>query len=70
MFWIGITLGSLVLLMVQYPRRRVEHGVAPRFEAATRTLPLMAMLFLPIAFNLEMLYPWARPEAERRDDQH
>ena len=25
--------------------------------------PLMAILFLPIALNLPVLYPWARPEA-------
>ena len=26
------------------------------------TLPLLAVLFLPLAFNLPTLYPWARPE--------
>jgi hypothetical protein len=31
-------------------------------EAATRTLPLMALLFIPILFGLGMLYPWAHPE--------
>jgi len=64
MFWIGISLGSLVLLMVQYLSGGAWGLVARRvFEAATRTLPLMALLFLPIAFNLEVLYKWARPEA-------
>ncbi|ODS52193.1 MAG: hypothetical protein ABS36_18545 [Acidobacteria bacterium SCN 69-37] len=40
-------------------------GMAGRriWEAGTRTLPLMALLFLPIAFNLDTLYAWARPEA-------
>ena len=33
------------------------------FEAAVRTLPAMAILFLPIAFNVTHLYEWARPEA-------
>ena len=33
------------------------------FEASTRTLPLMVLLFLPIAFNLPVLYEWVRPEA-------
>jgi hypothetical protein len=28
-----------------------------------RTLPAMAILFLPIAMNLPALFPWARPEA-------
>lgn len=64
MFWIGITLGSLVLLMVQYLSGGAWGLVGRRvFEASARTLPLMAILFLPIAFNLEVLYSWARPEA-------
>ncbi|HXF59559.1 MAG TPA: hypothetical protein VN539_07020 [Candidatus Saccharimonadales bacterium] len=30
-------------------------------EAATRVLPVMALLFLPLLFGLETLYPWTRP---------
>jgi hypothetical protein len=33
------------------------------FEAAARTLPLVALLFIPIAFGIPKLYLWARPEA-------
>jgi hypothetical protein len=36
-------------------------------EAAARTLPLMALLFVPILFGLRDLYPWARPEAVAAD---
>jgi hypothetical protein len=61
-FWIGLTLGPLAVLMIQhltgggwtYPSRRI-------LEAATRNLPLMAVLFVPIALNLPALYAWARP---------
>ncbi len=64
MFWIGISLGSLSLLMVQYLSGGAWGLVARRiFEASTRTLPLMALLFIPIAMNLPTLYKWARPEA-------
>jgi hypothetical protein len=64
MFWMGITMGSLALLMVQYLSGGAWGLVGRRvFEASTRNLPLMALLFLPIAFNLPVLYPWARPEA-------
>ncbi|MEO6221994.1 MAG: hypothetical protein ABIP90_02005 [Vicinamibacterales bacterium] len=64
MFWMGISLGSLLLLMVQYLSGGAWGLVARRiFESGARTLPLMAVLFLPIAFNLETLYSWARPEA-------
>src|SRR5205809_7873223 len=30
-------------------------------ESGAMTLPLMALLFLPLAFGLPTLYPWARP---------
>jgi hypothetical protein len=64
MFWLGISLGSLVLLMVQYLSGGAWGLVARRvFEAATGTLPVMVLLFLPIGLNLEVLYSWARPEA-------
>jgi hypothetical protein len=33
-------------------------------EAATRNLPLMAILFLPIWFNLADLYPWVSPSPD------
>jgi hypothetical protein len=33
------------------------------FEAATRTIPLLAALFVPIALGIKTLYPWARPGA-------
>jgi hypothetical protein len=36
-------------------------------EAGTRTLPLVALLFLPIAFGLSRIYVWARPEAVAAD---
>jgi hypothetical protein len=63
-FWMGITMGSLALLMVQYLSGGAWGMVARRiFEAATRNLPLMFGLFLPIALNLPVLYEWMRPEA-------
>ncbi len=63
-FWINITLGALAVLMVQHLSGGKWGLVARRIlEAATRTLPVMAVLFIPIALNLEELYLWARPEA-------
>ncbi len=64
MYWMYITLGALALLMVQHLSGGAWGIVSRRvFEAAVRTLPVMAVLFLPIAFNLTHLYEWARPEA-------
>ena len=63
-FWMGITMGSLALLMVQYLSGGAWGMVARRvFEAATRNFPLMLVLFLPIALNLQVLYVWAGPNA-------
>lgn len=68
LFWIGISLGSLALLMVQYLSGGAWGLVARRvFEAGTRTLPLMALLFIPIALNLKTLFKWAKPEVVAED---
>ena len=64
MYWMYITLGCLGLLMVQHLSGGAWGLVSRRvFEAAVRTLPVMAVLFLPIALNATHLYEWARPEA-------
>ena len=58
-FWIGITVGSLALLMLQHLTGGVWGLVIRRvLEASTRTLPLMMVLFVPIAFGLRQIYPW------------
>ena len=65
---LGLALGSLVVLMLQYLTGGVWGVVLRRpLEAATRTLPLMALLFVPLAFGLPELYAWARPEAVALD---
>jgi len=62
-FWIGITIGSLAVLMVQHLSGGAWTMVSRRvLEAASRNVPLMAVLFLPIWFNLAKLYPWAHPD--------
>jgi hypothetical protein len=63
LFWIGIALGSLALLMLQYLTGG-EWGLIIRrvLEAATRTLPLMAILFAPIIKGAHYIYPWTHAE--------
>jgi hypothetical protein len=68
MFWLGIALGSLAILMLYhlvgggwgFPVQRV-------FEAAALTLPLLLVLFVPLLFGLGVLYAWARPDALAAD---
>ncbi len=69
LFWIGIPLGSFIILMLQHMVSGMW-GVAVRriLEAAAMTLPFMALLFVPIAaFGMQDLYEWARPEALAHD---
>jgi hypothetical protein len=60
----GVALGSLVVLMLQYLTGGDWGFILRRpLEAATRTLPLAALFYLPIAFALPYLYEWADPAA-------
>lgn len=62
MFVAGITLGCLALVMLQYLTGGAWGIVIRRvLESATRTLPLVVLLFIPLLFGLQSLYGWARP---------
>lgn len=64
-YWLGIALGCLAIMMLHHLTRGAWGLVARRvLEAAGRTLPVLALLFLPLLFGLQELYPWARPEAK------
>ncbi len=60
---LGVALGSLGLLMLQHMTGG-DWGIVIRrpLESATRTLPLLTLLFLPIAFGVRRIYSlWANP---------
>jgi len=58
-FWTGIGVGSIALLMLQHLTGGGWGFVIRRaLEAATRTLPLMAILFVPIIAGSHYLYAW------------
>jgi len=58
-FWTGVTVGSLALLMLQHLTGGAWGLLIRRvLEASTRTLPLMLLLFIPIAIGLKHIYPW------------
>ena len=58
--WWQIAIGSLGLAML-YHLAGGHWGTATRpiFDAASRTLPLLAVLFVPVALGLRSIYPWA-----------
>jgi hypothetical protein len=63
-FWVGISLGSLAILMVIHLTGGAWGLVIRRpLEAATRTIPFMAILFIPIVLGMGHLYHWTHPEA-------
>lgn len=69
LFWIGAALGSLALLMTQYLSGGAWGVVSRRaLEAASRTIPVLAVLFIPIALGMTQLYPWADPAKVVHDD--
>jgi hypothetical protein len=68
LFFTGLSVGSLALAMVH-----VLTGGAwgfylrPYFLAAARTLPLQALMALPLLIGVRVLYPWASPELLAQD---
>jgi hypothetical protein len=57
--WLGLSLGCLALLMLQYLSGGLWGLVIRRvLEAACKCLPLMFVLFLPILFGRHHLYAW------------
>jgi hypothetical protein len=69
LFWVGIGVGCLGLAMLNQLTGGLW-GLVPRrlHEAAARTVPAMALLFLPILLGLSSLYTWASPETAGADD--
>jgi NADH:ubiquinone oxidoreductase subunit 3 (subunit A) len=60
-FWGGIGIGSLGILMLQYLTGGAWGVVVRRFvEAGSRTIPLLAILFMPIMWGMmtNHLYTW------------
>jgi hypothetical protein len=68
LFWIGIPLGCWALLMLHHlVGGRWGFMIQRLLEAAARTFPVMAVLFLPLVFGLRELYPWAVSGAAETD---
>jgi hypothetical protein len=67
-FWLGMALGSLALTMLLYLVRSRWGLPIQRFaEAGARTLPLVAVLFVPLAFGLGHVYQWTHAAAVAAD---
>lgn len=62
-FWGGLCFGSIGILLLQYLTGGAWGVVIRRVaEAASRTLWIVALLFLPIMFGVGSMYEWTHPE--------
>lgn len=64
-FWLGVPLGALAILCLY----RLTGGgwgafIEPWLRTAVVLLPLCVLLFVPLLFGLEQLYPWLAPASE------
>lgn len=68
LYWAGFSIGGLgVLLMHHTVGGRWGVTIRRLLEAQMRTLPLIAVLLLPIlVLGLAQIYPWARPDEVAR----
>ncbi|HSV13529.1 MAG TPA: hypothetical protein VLI90_04675 [Tepidisphaeraceae bacterium] len=68
LFWLGVTLGAIGVVMLHHlmgghwgtPTRRLG-------EHAGMTLPLMIVLFIPVAIGLHSLFIWSRADELAKD---
>ena len=68
MCWLGVALGSMAILMIRHLTGGGWGTVIRRIlGAAMRTLPLLAILFIPVIFGIRHLYIWAQPLANIED---
>lgn len=70
MAWLGVTLGSMAILMIRHLTGGGWGMVIRRIlGAAMRCIPLMTVLFIPLLFGIPRLYIWAGP-LDKIADQH
>src|ERR1700730_4136882 len=62
MCWLGVSLGSMAIIMIRHLTGGGWGMVIRRIlGAAVRTLPLLALLLIPIILGMHKLYIWAQP---------
>ncbi|TMA37547.1 MAG: hypothetical protein E6J83_15885 [Deltaproteobacteria bacterium] len=62
LFWLSIPLGALAIVMLHYLSGGSWGIVIRRVsESTAATLPLLALLFVPVAIGVRAIYEWAGP---------
>ena len=68
LFFLSLALGALFFVLIQYAAQGGWGIVLRRIgETTFATLPVMAVLFLPLLLGLRDLYSWAAPGAAEHD---
>jgi hypothetical protein len=68
LFYVGLALGSMAVAMLQYLSGGSWGIVIRRItESASRTLPLLAVLFIPVWIGIPRLYSWAHDDVVAKD---
>ena len=65
---LGIALGSMALMMVQHLSGGTWGVFRRIFEASSRTIPFMALLFIPVLLGMSDLYVWTHPDHVQADE--
>ena len=67
-FFLSFALGGLFFVLIQHLTRAGWSVVVRRIaEAVAATMPLFALLFVPIAFGIHSLYHWSHEDAVAHD---
>ncbi len=62
LLFLGIALGSLALVMIQHLTGGAWGVFRRILEASSRTIPLLALLFVPVLLGMHNLYPWTHAD--------
>ena len=68
LLFLGISLGSMALMMVQHLSGGTWGVFRRIFEASSRTIPFMFVLFVPVIAGMTSLYVWTHPEHVQADE--
>ena len=67
LLFLGISLGSMALMMIQHLSGGTWGVFRRVFEASSRTVPFMFVLFVPVILGMTSLYVWTHPEHVQAD---
>jgi hypothetical protein len=68
LLFLGIALGSMALMMIQHLSGGTWGVFRRIFEASSRTIPFLALLFVPVLVGMGSLYTWTHEEHVQADE--